>query len=224
MKGGGVGGGERGALHEVAAGIGHAQRLVECQVVNRLGVAFAMRIGGEVPGHVLDQLTRVRADRGSEQDGGQIRSPAPERRNGVARAHAEKARHDDDARVRERGQEAHRTHARAREAVSHEARLMDVERYRPYAGLLEMQREEGDGTQFAGGPQQIQAVAAVVVDVADDRRGFGEQRVRGSVPGRHDDDEAFVRIVLETVAQEARGRRIRRVVAEDGSTQLEVPT
>ena len=32
--------GERGALHEVAAGIGHAQRLVDGEIVNRPRVFF----------------------------------------------------------------------------------------------------------------------------------------------------------------------------------------
>src|SRR5215831_13419709 len=75
----GVGGGERGALHEIAAGVGHRQRGGEREVVNRPGVGTAVRIGGEVAGHVLDQLARVGGDRRGEKDGGQIRSAAPER-------------------------------------------------------------------------------------------------------------------------------------------------
>ena len=106
-------GGERRALDEIAAGVGHAQRVVDRQIVNRPRVGVAMRVGGEVSGHVLDQLARVGADGGREQHGGQIRSAAAERRDGAAGAHAEEARHDDDARGGQRGQQAQRPHGRS---------------------------------------------------------------------------------------------------------------
>src|SRR3954471_152534 len=76
---------ERGALHEIAAAIRHRQRVLDGKVANRRRVFVAMRIGGEVSGHVLDQFTRVGVDRRGEQHRGEIRSAASERGDRSAR-------------------------------------------------------------------------------------------------------------------------------------------
>ena len=87
--------GERRALHEIAAGVGHRQRLVDRQVLNRPRVRLAVRVGREVAGDVLDQLARVRrASAAASSDGRQIRPAAAERRDGAAGADAEEAGHD----------------------------------------------------------------------------------------------------------------------------------
>ena len=78
MKAGVRGRDERGALDEVASLVRHAQRLVDGEVVQRLRERVAMRVGGEIPGDVLDQLARVGAHGAGEQDRGQIGSAAPE--------------------------------------------------------------------------------------------------------------------------------------------------
>ena len=45
--------GQRGALDEIAAAVGHAQRLVNRKIVNLPRLRVAMRIGGEIAGTSL---------------------------------------------------------------------------------------------------------------------------------------------------------------------------
>src|SRR3954454_15764795 len=97
-KRGAAGGDERGALYEIAAAIRHRERVLDRKMANRRRVFVAMRIGGEVSGHVLDQFARVGADRGGEQHRREIRSAASERGDRSTRADAEETRDDDDAR------------------------------------------------------------------------------------------------------------------------------
>ena len=199
------------------------ERVVDRQIVNRPRLRVAVRIGGEVAGHVLDQLARVGAHRGREQHGGQVRPAAAERRDRAAGADAEEAGDDDDARrgrARPAGAAAARVVRRVDRGSGDEAGLVDVEgngvtpmRCRCSASSATdrsspVDHSRSSASSDAGSP----AIASR----------FGEQRVGRAVLRRDDDDEPLVGMSgVSRSLQEPRRRGVRRVVAQHRAADLE---
>ena len=208
---------ERGALHEIAAGVGHAQaprRSSDRESAWRRGVAVGIR--GEVAGDVLDQLARVGAQRDREQHRGQIRAAAAERSDRAASADAEEAGHDRDARVRKRRQHAQRPDAAPRPSARREASLMDVERRGADAEALKMERT--GARPIAARRWTREGPARSGFGSERDRARFAEQRVGRAVlaPRRS-------RPASSALSPSRRARGIRATASNDASSRSTEP-
>ena len=188
------GGDQRVALHEIAAGVGHGDRARKVERCRCRARASRCGIGGEIAGHVLDELAAVGAEGRGEQHGGQVGPAAPERGDGVAGVRARKPG-TTTTRARRAARAAAAAAASRRPAASTpsgaiDAGLVHVERRRRARRGAAVQREQRHRPELARRPQQIERVP---VGMRVEALRAAEQRVGLAVLGGHDDDEAFVR-------------------------------
>ena len=168
----GAAGGERVTLHERTTGIGHSQRGVVANARDETRGGIRSRVGREVAIHVLDEHRAHGAEPRRDHDGGQIRPTAAERNDALV-ARRQEAWHDHNRVPRERRSHHRRIDIDAAGADD-ETGLVRVETGGPYAGGAERQREQRDGPQFAGRPEQVKRR---LIGLACERSGFLEQRV-----------------------------------------------
>lgn len=210
------------ALDEVASFVGQPQGLLPGQRGQRGGVGVDVGVLVEVPGHVLDQFAAGGAQPGGQKNGRQVRPAAAEADDGVVLVPGEEPRHDDDLVARQplvqrRGVDAEGALV-PRQTAGDQPALVDVKPRGADAQPLQVQREQGDGAQFGGGPQQVEGGAA---GVGRDGAGEVEQLVGLPALGRDDDEHALPRAALHEAGHELRGPVVRGQPGEDGPADLD---